>query len=122
MPAPSSPKTDAFSRTTTSKPLLARPAAEANPPMPPPAMIMGRVFIAGSSLGIAIGMNIGAACRLIPAAQRRRLRPSPTKELYLQAQMICMLIILLPSRSNETGTADLVALVRRRGDRAHRHA
>src|SRR5206468_11355902 len=41
IPAPISPNSCACSRTSTRKPLIARPSAAANPPMPPPAITIG---------------------------------------------------------------------------------
>src|SRR4051812_18213233 len=45
MPAPISPNCGAWSRTTERKPFLARASAAARPPMPPPAMITGSLFL-----------------------------------------------------------------------------
>src|SRR5215472_15647479 len=44
MPAPISPKACACSSTSTLKPLMARPSAQARPPMPPPAIATGFVL------------------------------------------------------------------------------
>src|SRR5258706_9829958 len=45
MPAPISPNCGACSRTIERKPFLARASAAARPPMPPPAMMTGSLFL-----------------------------------------------------------------------------
>src|SRR5438067_7553925 len=77
MPAPISPNCGACSSTTLLKPFLANASAAARPPMPPPAMITGSLFLEEDGDAIEFAFGIHEIHPLVRDAECIALRPQP---------------------------------------------
>src|SRR5437763_11243173 len=75
MPAPISPNSGACSSTTLRKPLRASASAAARPPMPPPAMITGSLFLEEDGDAIEFTFGIHEIHALVRDAECSALRP-----------------------------------------------
>src|SRR5213082_518020 len=93
MPAPISPNCGACSSTTLLKPFLANASAAARPPMPPPAMITGSLFLEEDGDAIEFTFGIHEIHALVRDAECSAVRPQPVlhqraiEALFLVAEL-----------------------------------